>query len=394
MNDIYVGSLFSEAYLEHHGIKGMHWGVRRFQREDGSLTSAGKKRKLVNEHKNESEKKPGALKRAGHKALGKVYELNEKAYNKLGNKTLASMNKAAKEEQYKKAGYEGNSKRPETLKAKSSDSAVTKRVKNDYNNLSDDEFKGKYQTTKDVYAKRVEKYGDPYKNSPLAKTGKALEKAGKTASELKSNAQKGAGELASNAAGKVKSGIKEGAARAYDSSIIGRYAQENVKYWDKKNSIERGIDNIKAAKKRKTLGGKMSELVGAGAKKRYYQNEANVQRALANKAYKSSKNKAEAERNARNSEQQAKYFDSVNKGKTKDTLRGRFNIPYEKANGKTTTRGKKYISDVSKRALKKGAVKVGKAALGAALTYAANKAASKNYNVLEVQTLEDFSRRK
>lgn len=30
--------------LYHHGIKGMKWGVRRFQNDDGSLTSAGKKR--------------------------------------------------------------------------------------------------------------------------------------------------------------------------------------------------------------------------------------------------------------------------------------------------------------------------------------------------------------
>ncbi len=30
--------------LSHHGIKGMKWGVRRFQNEDGSYTEAGKKR--------------------------------------------------------------------------------------------------------------------------------------------------------------------------------------------------------------------------------------------------------------------------------------------------------------------------------------------------------------
>lgn len=29
-------------YLVHHGIKGMHWGVRRYQNADGSLTSAGR----------------------------------------------------------------------------------------------------------------------------------------------------------------------------------------------------------------------------------------------------------------------------------------------------------------------------------------------------------------
>lgn len=30
--------------LYHHGIKGMKWGIRRFQKKDGSLTSAGRKR--------------------------------------------------------------------------------------------------------------------------------------------------------------------------------------------------------------------------------------------------------------------------------------------------------------------------------------------------------------
>lgn len=31
-------------YIEHHGIKGMKWGVRRYQNKDGSLTPAGKRR--------------------------------------------------------------------------------------------------------------------------------------------------------------------------------------------------------------------------------------------------------------------------------------------------------------------------------------------------------------
>lgn len=36
--------IITNEELYHHGVKGMKWGVRRYQNKDGSLTPSGKKR--------------------------------------------------------------------------------------------------------------------------------------------------------------------------------------------------------------------------------------------------------------------------------------------------------------------------------------------------------------
>lgn len=38
------GTFMSDNELRHYGIKGMKWGVRRYQNPDGSLAAAGRKR--------------------------------------------------------------------------------------------------------------------------------------------------------------------------------------------------------------------------------------------------------------------------------------------------------------------------------------------------------------
>lgn len=100
-----------------------------------------------------------------------------------------------------------------------SDSKTTRRVKNDYNTMSDFEFRKKYQTSKETYRKRVNRYGDPYMRSPLAKAGKKLAKS-KTLNKIadsdtqKKRTDKLVNKLTGNKAKKVLRKGAEATARA------------------------------------------------------------------------------------------------------------------------------------------------------------------------------------
>ncbi len=73
--------------LKHWGILGMHWGLRRFQKEDGTRTPAGKKRDVINseDHDKTRENRSKTMAGLSNDELRKVNERLqlESVYNNL-----------------------------------------------------------------------------------------------------------------------------------------------------------------------------------------------------------------------------------------------------------------------------------------------------------------------
>ena len=86
--------------LQHYGIRGMKWGVRRFQQKDGSLTPQGRKR-YGGEDRTERKKLPAAGKAAVGAAAAAGIVLTAYLVKRHGAKKAAEL--AAKAEQGKRA---------------------------------------------------------------------------------------------------------------------------------------------------------------------------------------------------------------------------------------------------------------------------------------------------
>lgn len=82
-----------QVYLMHYGVLGQKWGVRRYQNEDGTLTSAGKKR-----YNNDSDQV--AMKTAvKYEALADLNDKKSKAQQALG-KNPRNFNNSIERKQY------------------------------------------------------------------------------------------------------------------------------------------------------------------------------------------------------------------------------------------------------------------------------------------------------
>ena len=82
--------------LYHHGVLGMHWGERRFQRENGTLTEKGKKRfEKVSSSERKKARETAAATRVLKTSIKKNYK-KANAFDKAGEKNISKAESLAK----------------------------------------------------------------------------------------------------------------------------------------------------------------------------------------------------------------------------------------------------------------------------------------------------------
>ena len=149
MNDFRDYANYCELY--HHGVKGMHWGIRRYQNPDGSLTAEGKARYGTQENfeKYQNTIQKGAS--AGTAVAGPLGGMiggaiaTHKA-NKQLKEDMKKKDKNETKEQPKKLDPEAEKRKQQYIQKQNEQIAEAKKIdlKKVRNNLQSEESKKKF----------------------------------------------------------------------------------------------------------------------------------------------------------------------------------------------------------------------------------------------------------
>lgn len=230
--------------LEHFGLKGMKWGVRRFQNKDGSLTEAGKQRYAntgnlesgggggggAPEEEDEETKKAieEAAKKAGmtvdeyrKKFADKVAEIKKKASETASavGKSLNDIGSDKVAKSFSKQSYEfanKNAKKAEDYKRKAASAANAgdKDAAAYYNKQA-----SRFETVAKQHGEQGKNWGDTYAETTI--TGRVKGAA---------NAVKGASKKASEMASDAKYEVGYHAENALDA-VTGQRSKRQAKAW-------------------------------------------------------------------------------------------------------------------------------------------------------------------
>ena len=96
--------------LQHHGIKGQKWGVRRFQNTDGSLTAEGKKRYSVSDYQQaiDKTKTAGKIVNEAKTLNNTVKKLNDPTAERRIRKSAAEMSDIELQKRVQRLNMEDN----------------------------------------------------------------------------------------------------------------------------------------------------------------------------------------------------------------------------------------------------------------------------------------------
>lgn len=149
-----------EQYLQHYGVKGQKWGMRRYRNEDGSLTSEGRDHYGIGDPR-----KPGAAGLVSSNPRKTEHDYRVKKYGKATAKTLDKKPKNTDDTEKKKRAE--TAKKILTAVAAASLTAVaayatSKHIKNKANSILNHEHSKELRTIfnqHDLLANNISKSG-------------------------------------------------------------------------------------------------------------------------------------------------------------------------------------------------------------------------------------------